>query len=186
MDWIEKIKRNSDEALKEIYVQYNQDITHWVKSKYNLSSPDAKEIFQITIVILYENVISGKLTNLTASLKSYLIGIAKNKALEQHRTKSKFVKDDVLQYIADHQDADTELLYQMEERITIVERAMDIMGDQCKSILRLFYYQGLSMEDITRNMKYKNSNTTKNLKYKCIKRLHNMLKDHINTEHTKT
>lgn len=183
MDWIKKIKADADESMKEVYRLYFNDITNWLKTKFNLSHTDAKEIFQLTVVIFYENVTSGKLTVLTSTLKSYLMGIARNKAMEQYRASSKFVNDDILEFVSDNRDQEIDQLQRVEKRIGIVQNSMKNMGSQCKSLLQLFYFGGMSMEEITITMQYKNSNTTKNLKYKCIKRLHMLLKDHIQTEH---
>ena len=59
-----------------------------------------------------------------------------------------------------------------------MNQAMTGLGDPCRSILQLFYYKRMSMEDITALMGYKNAATTKNLKYKCLKRLQLTVKQH--------
>jgi len=45
------------------------------------------------------------------------------------------------------------------------------LGDACQQILRLFYFMKKSMEEITGIMGYKNADTVKNQKYKCMQRL---------------
>lgn len=59
----------------------------------------------------------------------------------------------------------------LEEELRQANTAIEILGDPCKSLLQLYYYKQLGMEDITELLGYKNSDTTKNQKYKCIKRL---------------
>jgi len=59
----------------------------------------------------------------------------------------------------------------------MVERCLHLLGDPCKSLLELYYYKRLSMAEITEAMEYKNVDTTKNLKYKCIKRLRKLFEE---------
>jgi len=67
-----------------------------------------------------------------------------------------------------------------EADLQMVERCLQLLGDPCKTLLELYYYKRLSMAQITSSMDYKNVDTTKNLKYKCIKRLRRLFEEEIN------
>lgn len=175
-DWIQKIKTNENEALKEIYLLCRQDCLTWLKKEFNCSQDDALDIFQISVMILYDNVITGKLQQLTSNIKTYLTGIARNKALELCRTRKNIVSDDVLnQLISYITEDDTENLG---EKVLLASRSLDELGDPCKTVLVQYYYYDKSMDDITTIMNYKNSDTTKNQKYKCLKRLQSIYFSH--------
>ena len=60
---------------------------------------------------------------------------------------------------------------EVEEHIELAKSCLEKLGDPCKSILELFYYHKMSMEDIQQHAGYKNSATAKNIKYKCLRRL---------------
>ncbi len=177
VDWIQKIKTNENEALKEIYMLCREDCLVWLQKDFGCTQDDALDIFQMSVIILYDNVMKGKLTTISSNIKTYLFGIAKNKALELCRDKKNIATDDIsliVNYVV--QDNEENLL---EHQISTALIALDQLGDPCKSVLQLYYYHDKSMEEITEKMGYKNVDTTKNQKYKCLKRLQNIYSGHI-------
>lgn len=177
MDWIQKIKTNENEALKEIYVLCREDCLMWLQKEFGCSFDDALDIFQMSMLILYDNVTNGKLTSLSSNIKTYLFGIAKNKALEFLRDKKKMVTNEVtliVNFVV--QETDSEFV---DNQINAALHSLDQLGDPCKSVLQFYYYYDMSMEDITVKMGYKNADTTKNQKYKCLKRLQNIYFEHV-------
>lgn len=180
MDWIEAIKHDENAALKKMYSQYHDIVCDWLQAKFSMPSTESKEIFQLAVVILYDNFITGKLTTLPSNASSYLIGIAKYKAMEQYRQKSKFVNIEISDSLLhNHEDVlEDDKNDILQDKISKVEKAMNGMGDPCKNILQMYYYKKMDMSAITKELKYKNTNTTKNLKYKCLKRLQKMTIEH--------
>ena len=49
------------------------------------------------------------------------------------------------------------------------------MEEPCKSILKYYYYENFSMNKIAEAMKYKNANTVKSQKLRCMKYLEESL-----------
>lgn len=181
MDWIHYIKTNEDEALKEIYSRYKAPCTQWVETQFGCDRDEALEIFQLAVIILYDNIISQKLTALSKDLRFYLNGIAKNKAYELIRKKHNTVSLDdsfvLLNYVNETPDPE------LEEQLKEASKALEELGDPCKSLLELFYYNDMNMEEITVKLGYKNVDTTKNQKYKCLKRLQHVFFNHIHNKH---
>ncbi len=171
MDWITEIKTDENAALRQLYASYKGDCIGWLTSKGNVQLVDAKEIFQTAVVILYDNVMSGKLTELNSNIKSYLIGICKNKAYELFRAQKKTSTTDEFPTVRSYIMEGVEEKQALEGRIDALTAALNKLGDPCRLLLQLFYYKKMSMDEITAQMAYKNASTTKNLKYKCIKRL---------------
>jgi hypothetical protein len=66
----------------------------------------------------------------------------------------------------------------LESKIETCNQFLNEIGDPCKTLLRLFYFGKRSMTQITNEMGYKNPDTTKNQKYKCLKRLQLMAMNH--------
>lgn len=181
MDWINYIKTNENKALNEIYTEFRAPCLNWLKSSMNVDREDAVEIFQLSVVILYDNIQKGKLTQLTGDVKSYLFSIARNKSRELHRRYQKEIRKDeflnpLVSYIKEESVIQKENL---EERIDNSYKALQILGDPCKTLLQLFYYKQMKMDDISQLMGYKNAATAKNQKYKCLKRLQSIYTDHI-------
>lgn len=171
MDWITEIKTDENAALRQLYAAYKDECIGWLTSKGNVQLADAKEIFQTAVVILYDNVMSGKLTELNSNIKSYLIGICKNKSYELFRAHKKTSTTDEFPTLSSYIMEGIEVKVELEEKIDALTAALNRLGDPCRLMLQLFYYKKMSMDQITAHMAYKNTSTTKNLKYKCIKRL---------------
>ena len=169
---IEKIRKGSQLELEKIYRLYRSEFIGWIISKYSIETEDAREIYQQSVVIFYENIVNGQLTELTSSIKTYIFGIGKNLFMEQSRRLNK-----IDSYIQPEQlDDKWEIHNGAEEDINgyaveMVEKSMGVLGSPCKQLLELFYYHKKSMETIKDILGYKNTDTVKNVKYKCLKRL---------------
>ena len=180
MDWISYIKQDENKALKEVYKTHRDACETWLRSKYQVPQEDAREIFQSTVIILYDNIMTGKLVRLDSSIKSYLYSIAKNKVREHQRRQSKVIDQERLNRESSENGVHEKMI--LESRINQVAMALEKMGDPCKSMLQLYYYKKLSMTEIGTLMGYKNADTVKNQKYKCIKRLQKLLHHHKDIE----
>ena len=174
---IKQIKAGDDTVLKQIYLEYKIPFIKWIYQKFQLPREDAIEIFQYAVVAMYDNIVEGKLEQLTGSIKTYLFSIGRNKAFELTRNNQKFIPH-AEQLIFQHiQHGDDSIHAALETDLEIIEQGLKILGDPGKSILQNFYYYRLSMEEIARKMNYKNADTVKNLKYKSVKRLQTICTD---------
>jgi len=167
---IDAILNGDNAELAEIYSIYRKEFTLWALKKYNCPREEALEIYQASFFIFYNNIMTGKLRDMTSNLKTYLFAIGKNKILENYRRNTKYVFDaaDEVFKIVDEQDYD---VTSKESQYNQISRALEILGDPCRQILELVYYQNRSMDFITNSLGYKNVDSTKNQKYKCMQRL---------------
>jgi len=62
-----------------------------------------------------------------------------------------------------------------ENNLELISQCFNRLGDPCRSLLDLFYYKKKSMEEIAVELNYKNAETAKNQKYKCMERLRKMV-----------
>ena len=68
-------------------------------------------------------------------------------------------------------DEDVEEHEKQNVEFLMMDRAMNNLGEPCKSLLEAFYLQKRSMQEIASNFGYTNSENAKNQKYKCLMRL---------------
>ena len=61
-------------------------------------------------------------------------------------------------------------------KLQLVSKGLEKLGEPCKTLLELYYFHDMSMDQIAENLDYKNRATAKNLKYKCLNRLRNIFK----------
>ena len=79
------------------------------------------------------------------------------------------VEEYVLYSVVDDSDITQKL--ELEKKIQSIDKALEEMGEPCKSIIELFYFQKLNWKQISQHLNYKNADTVKNIKYKCIQKL---------------
>ncbi len=176
-DIIARIKAGDDSALANIYETYRQEFISWAIRTYSCDVDEAKEVYQLAIMIFYENIFSGRLTNLTSSVKSYLFAIGKNKVLEQKKFANRFTHnlEGGKNLISDEKPmAEIE---QEEATLKLVEQCLHLLGDPCKGLLEMYYYRKKNMSEIAESLGYKNTDTAKNQKYKCMKRLKKLFEE---------
>lgn len=169
---IERISSGDIVDLAHIYKFYRVEFISWIIKTYSCTPDEAKDIYQFSILVFYENIKNGRLRQLKSSIKTYLFAIGKNKVMEEKRARNKFIyQEDNTNTIKDDPIATEEMDERHENQLKTVEKCLKILGEPCKSILEQYYYHKKSMEEITSTLDYKNADTVKNLKYKCINRL---------------
>lgn len=171
---IERIKSGETSVLKDIYIAYRSEFLMWLTRTYPCTMEDAKDIYQVSVLDLYENVLDNKLTELKSSLKTYLFAIGKNKALNQNKQKNK------IEYLDEHPEVNLtnddvekrrqEALHN-DEVLDRLDSCLQRLGNPCKALLEDYYYYKKDFQTIRDTMTYKNTDTVKNLRYKCMKRL---------------
>ncbi len=178
---IEKIKSGDKSTLDAIYKQYRAEFISWVVKQYNCGTDEAKDVYQSAVLILYENIVNGKLTELTSSVKTYLYSVGKNKMREARKITSRYkfeITEGLFVPTAPDENSEDELTAQF----NTVTASLNTLGEPCSTVLQLFYYEKQSMEQIAEKQGYKNKDTAKNLKHKCLKRLRKIYHEEI-TKH---
>jgi RNA polymerase sigma factor (sigma-70 family) len=164
---ISLIRSGGQQHLGLIYEKYRSEFIHWVSKEFKCSLDDSKDIYQVTIMIFYENILSGRLNTLVSSIKTYLFGIGKNVARENQRRLSRVVSIDVEQWLNEfYADKECELLD--ERAFEAANRAIGQLGETGQKLIQLFYHQHKSMEEISAILNYKNAETAKNQKCKSM------------------
>ncbi len=168
---INLIRNEDSRGLSLVYEKFRHEFIHWIIKTYGTDPDDAREFYQASIVILYDNTMAGKLDSLQSSLKTYLFGIGKNLALQQLRLNHRKQKTGAEFYIKNYVLDNQEDKMKEEVNLEIVSQSFSTLGEPCHELLSLYYYKKKSMEEISATLGYKNPETAKNQKYKCMERL---------------
>ena len=173
---IQELQQGDQKVLAKVYRLYRKDFLAWMQAKYGCDPDIAREVYQNTMVTLSLKARDGTLPDLESSLKTYIYGIAKNKYREHQRTHGRFV------YVEDEswKEIEDEEMEDNSETKALVGRCLQKLGDPCKTVLELYYFHGMSMEEIKEHLSYKNSRTAKNMKYKCLLRLKGLFQQELN------
>jgi DNA-directed RNA polymerase specialized sigma24 family protein len=169
---IEKISaiRSRNEYLTgEIYELYRNEFFNLFGKKLWKNSDVIHEIYQDTFLELCNKIYTHKLneSNLTSTLKTYMFGIGKYKLMATNRSnKNDFFE--LLSEIPDIIEDETDLSFENEKKIQI---AVNNLGEPCHTILVKQYWEDKNGEEIAAELKYKNVDTLKTQKYKCMQKL---------------
>jgi RNA polymerase sigma factor (sigma-70 family) len=166
---IEGIRLQDEKVLSHLYSHYYQTVKNHVL-KNSGSNDDASDVFQDTIIALYQQV-SDNNFKLTSDLKGYFFGIARNIWNAQLRQKKRFFELDIeIPEEVDSNDLSDPAL----ERI--LSRSFKKLKPDCQTILTLFY-DGLSYEEIAVRMNLKNENYARRKKYLSKEALIDIIKE---------
>lgn len=172
---------HSDEAeISNLYLLYREPFMAFALKHFDYDRESAADLYQDSFMALYQNIVEGRITHLSASLKTYLFQIGKFKMMNRDRqTRSRQTVDlrddigNVEQSYADHGQASM-------SDITFEE--VSAMEEPCCSVLSLYYWERKSMAQIAHEMNYKNENVAKNRKSLCMKKLRRVLSTRFQRE----
>lgn len=164
---IPMIARSDSEAFSFIYKSHFNMVRNLVE-KNSGSSDDASDLFQEVLIIIYEKIRDNKLF-LTCSLKTYIYSVARNQWMKKLSYNKKFTTFNNFEQFVSVGD-EVEFSPEFE-----IKNLLNDIGEACRKLLILFYYRKKSMEEISLQLNYANSDTVKNQKYKCIQRLKKMI-----------
>lgn len=170
LEFIEGLRHNQDVVLRALYKKYYNLVLKYVVNNSG-NSEAAADIYQETIIVLYENVQKPSF-ELNCQLQTFIFSIAKRLWLKQLRNSGQTLRFkeeeeeelvDVSEEISDHLKKESDL-----EKMNA---SMENLGEPCKTLLKDFYVYKLSMEEISEKFGYTNADNAKTQKYKCLQRL---------------
>lgn len=128
---------------------------------------DAKDVYQEALIILYRKVNTEDF-KLTAKVSTYLFSVCRLLWLEQIRKRGKVPTDKMTE--ENDRDLQQEVNEETEKgkRLKQAEEALASLGEKCRKILQLFYFDKKSMHEIAKMLGYGSENSAKNQKYKCL------------------
>lgn len=162
------------EVVAALYRAYHMVLVKWVIGRGGLEA-DAEDVFQEALIILYEKAQQPEFC-LTCKLSTYLFAICKRLWYKKLEQKSPFSElrelamDEDLDHGQVYED-DLEEHWERELQFEQLEKALEQLGEPCASLLRAFYMEKKSMQDIAADFRYTNAENAKTQKYKCLSRL---------------
>lgn len=176
-DWeyIEAFRSGNQRVITTFYKTYRQEFLSNIGRYYHIHNVDLlSDIFQEAVLRLWKNIRSGKLTEktLNTSLAGYLYSIGRLVALEIFRKEGISANRNIDEFdtIVKTSDADSWLGKVSEQELAIREMVY-AMKEPCAPLLLMFYWDELSWETIAKQLHYKDANSAKAQKYKCMQKL---------------
>lgn len=162
--------QNSEGAIHEVYRLHRDSFMKYCQT-WSANTEDNLDSFQEAVIALYENLIKGKIKTDSSSVKTYLFAIGKHKVLNEIEKRKRREKKIELQ----SESLSTNTVVDDETQHVDLHTTMGQLGATCKELLVKFYYHQYSIEAITIDMDYKNQNTVKAHKSRCMKKLKELM-----------
>jgi RNA polymerase sigma factor (sigma-70 family) len=163
-----------DETIRILYRDHYESLTWYVQNNSG-NRQDAEDIFQ-EVIVTFINLVDKNRFRGESSIRTFLFSLNRHMWLNEIKRRGrasareeKFEKNreqellDVSHHMMDREGR--------EEVLRLVEQ----LGEACRKILLLFYYENHSMKEILELMHYENEQVVRNKKYKCLKQLEKMI-----------
>lgn len=168
--------KRMEETVKSIYRSHFEGLSRFITQNSG-SRQDAEDIFQEVLVSFIELVKKDKFRG-ESSIKTFLFSMNRHTWLNELKRKGRaMAREERYEKGQEKVEMDTgHLLADREEKATIAA-LVAALGETCRTILLLFYYENLSMKEILEATDYENEQVVRNKKYKCLKQLEQMLNE---------
>lgn len=175
---IKAIKVNDERVLKTLY----EDNFHKTKNyilKNSGSIDEAKDFFQEAFVTVWEHVQDNKFEPKNESaLNGYLFTVARNKWLN-HLNSARYRKtnsyENHIDILSNKKTIDDDIFNEENDnKIDRVASAFETLGDACKKLLSVFYYDSKTLRDISELMNITEA-SARNKKYRCLEKLRTLV-----------
>jgi len=169
-----KAGRRMEESIKELYRNYFDGLCWYIMNNSG-SRQDAEDIFQEVLVSFIELVQQDKFRG-EASIKTFLFSLNRFTWLNELKRRGRaLAREEKYEKAQDRVELDTSQHIADREGKAEVLRIVGELGETCKKILLLFYYENLSMREILDRTDYETEQVVRNKKYKCLKQLEQMV-----------
>ncbi|MGJ8664889.1 MAG: RNA polymerase sigma factor [Patiriisocius sp.] len=173
LELVQAIRSNDQKVLKALYQKnYKKVELHILQNSG--STAEAKDIYQEAFLAMYQNVKAEKFTpESETALQGYLFTIARNKwrdVLRSSRFKKTSTIDDTRHEMEDDFDMDASAETEQQQQLSLTMEAFKRLGNECRNLLKQFYFENKSMRDISEENNLAEA-STRNKKYRCIQKL---------------
>jgi len=170
-----KALQTSAEPLDNIYTKHKSYCINFMRKMNAVDEETLLDIYQDAIIVLYEKSQNIDFT-LTCSIQKYLNSICRNQVLVRIGSKSKVINQDISDSEFDEDIVDwlndNEVIEDNKfKSVTIAMTKLKELGGRCHEILKRFWYQNQTIEQIAYEMDYSNDDNVKNQKARCQKKL---------------
>jgi len=173
-DYIIAIRNNDQKAITKMYAKFRSSTLGYLRKHTSLSSDDISDIYQ-EAMILVVNKASSPTFLLTSALSTFIISVSDNMAKNRTRKNSRAISlDDDKSHIHNLSNDETNQhdAIEQQEQYRTLRHIISDMGEPCQSLLKAFYWEELSYEEIAKKLpNYSTADSARNNKSRCVTKL---------------
>jgi RNA polymerase sigma factor (sigma-70 family) len=132
------------------------------------SRQDAEDIYQEALIILFRKVKEGKFS-LSSSLSTFLYSICRFQWMHELRRRKK-QPEKSLDEFTPQESEQFENYLEEEGKYRQAEQALRMLGEKCREILRLFYFDRMDLKAIASRVGFRNEKVVKTQKHRCLEK----------------
>lgn len=165
-----------DETIKAIYRAYFETLS-WYVMQNSGSREDAEDVFQEVVLAFIDLVQKDKFRG-ESTVKTFLYSLNRHTWLNELKRRGRaLAREEKYEKGREITEQDTAHFIAGRESRQEVHNLVASLGETCRRILLLFYYENLSMKEILEATDYENEQVVRNKKYKCLKQLEEILNE---------
>ena len=159
---------NNRFILEKLYVEGFSKVKNYVM-KNNGTQQDAKDVCQDAFMVLWK-----KASRLEGNFKTeseasgFLYQVAKNKWLDELGSSRVKKRNSIENMDFSEEPQNDENIYN--EQLGKMKKSFNMLGEQCRELLQMFYYRRKNMNEIGNEMNLDEA-SARNKKYRCMKKL---------------
>lgn len=166
--------KSMDESIKAIYRNHFESLCWYIMSNSG-SRQDAEDVFQEVVLSFIDLVQKDKFRG-ESTVKTFLFSLNRHTWLNELKRRGRaLAREEKYERGQDKTEMDASHYIADREGKAEVARLVGELGETCRKILLLFYYENLSMREILETLHYENEQVVRNKKYKCLKQLEQMI-----------
>ncbi len=174
---LDLIREGDDKGLVMLYEANRKPIRAYILRNSG-TEDDADDLLQEALIVLWERIRTNRF-EYKARLSTFIYATVKNmwrrRLARKHHESPADIEADTGRI-----ESATALDIMVEsEEARRVNEALDTLGEPCRTLLILFYWEERSMEEIAAALHFANAETAKSKKYQCKKALQKLLKKRL-------
>lgn len=180
------MKESYEDIVRQWYNKVRPLFVNTLRKRFSqLDYNTIENLYQDAFLAVYENLQAGKVREDT-SWSSYIIQIGLNLATKELRHSG--LTDSIYESNNDNEEGRNEIsrtvekllsecfdedetMYKNVDALSLLGEELNYTPEPCNTIIRLYYYAKMSMEDIATAVNFKNATTAKSKKSQCMKSL---------------
>ncbi len=175
IELLEGLAAGHRDAVTALYRSYHPVLVRWMLSRGGMEA-DAEDVFQEALLVLYEKAQQAEFC-LTCKLSTYLFAVSKRLWYKKLAQKGPLLspmdeeQEEGAYYGGTQPEDDLEEHWERELQFEQLEQSLEQLGAPCAALLKAFYVEKKSMQEIAAAFQYTNAENAKTQKYKCLSRL---------------
>lgn len=165
-----------NESVKDIYRNHFDSLSWYVMNNSG-SRQDAEDVFQEVVVNFIDLVQRNKFRG-ESTIRTFLFSLNRHIWLNELKRRGRAqAREEKYEKGQERETTDVSHLIAGREATEQLVNVVAQLGETCRKILLMFYYDNMSIKEILESLDYENEQVVRNKKYKCLKQLEQMISE---------